>query len=84
MKIATHAIVVIHRATLVINRISENPIANQQLVTTRAKVTMLNSGNWSILVILKPLDMTTIMVTIFMMMTPGEGIEKTQQLLSLV
>ncbi len=68
-----------------------NAIASQQLVIARAKVAMLNSttnpdqehncNQGPILVILKPQD--AIMVAIFMMMTTGEGIRKTQPLLSL-
>ncbi len=92
MNIATHAIVIILGATLVIDMITENAITSHQLVTTWAKVTMPNTAtnpdqehnhnHGPVLMILEPQD--TIMVNIFMMMIPGEGIGKTQPLLSLV
>ncbi len=86
------AIIIVLRATLVIDMITENVIASQQLVTTRAKVTMPNTvtdpdqeqyhNQGHVLVILEAKDM--IMVTIFMMMTPGGGIGKSQPLPPLV
>ncbi len=89
--IATHATVVALRAALVIDMIAEDAIANQQLMTTKAKVTMPisttnpdqdhNRNQGPVLVILDPQDM--IMVTIFMMMTPGGGNRHTHLLLSL-
>ncbi len=87
-----HAIVIILGAALVSDKIAENATASQQLATTKTKVTMMNTetdpdqehnhDQGPVLVILKPQD--TIMVTIFMIMTPGEGIGSAETPLSLV
>ncbi len=89
--IVKHTIVVIVEAALQINMITEYAIASQLLATARAKVTMPNTltnpdkehnhNQGPVLVILEPQD--TIMVTIFIMMTPGECIQNVQPLLSL-
>ncbi len=92
MTIVKNLIVVVLGAALVINMIAENAIASQLLVTARAKITMPNTktdpdqehdhNQGPVIVILETQD--TIMVTIFMMMTPGGGIGKSQPLPPLV
>ncbi len=90
--IATQTIVVALQATVMMDMIAENLIASLQLVTSRAKVSMPNTVTDPdqerdriqdpILMTLKNQDM--IMVTIFMMMTPGERNSHLHPLLSLV
>ncbi len=81
--IAIHTIIValILEATLVIDTTAGNVITSQLLVTTKAKVTMLNTkvdpdqdhihDQGPVLVLLQARG--TIMVTTFVMMTLGEG-----------
>ncbi len=92
MKVATRTIIIVLGAALVIDMTAENTITSPQLVVTRAKVTMPNSATnpdqehdhnqGPILVIIESQETT--MVTIFMMMTTGEGIRNTWPLLSLL
>ncbi len=84
--------VIILRAVLVINMITRTAIASQLLVTTKAKVTMLNTetnpdpdhdcDQGPVLVPLEAQD--TVMVTTFIMMTAGAENSRVCPLLPLV
>lgn len=86
------AVALVLIAALVIDMIVGTTITNQALVIARAKVTILNivtdldqehnHHQGPLLMILEPQD--TIIVTIFMLMTPEEGNRHTLPLPSLV